>query len=114
MATLLLTNFLQAIPYLVLWSIGLILAVVWRKRLTKAAFLLALLGCILHLLHTLTFESFGGTLPVLLMQGKSSMAQVTLFTVAASFLSRMTTLIASALLIAAIFTGRKGTTSAQD
>lgn len=114
MASLLLTNFLLAAPYLALWVIGLILAVLWRKRLTKVAFLLALLGCILHLLHTLTFGIFSSALPMMLMQGNSPMSQVGMISGAVGILGQLMNLIASALLVAAIFAGRKAAVSAQD
>ena len=114
MASLLLTNFLLAVPFLALWSIGLILAVLWRKRLTKAAFLLTLIGCILHLIYTLTFGLFGSALPMMLMQGNSPTSQIAMVSGAVGLIGQLLNLIASALLVAAIFASRKGTISAQD
>ena len=114
MASLLLTNLLLSAPFLALWGIGVILAVLWRKRLTKAAFLLVLIGCALHFLHTLTFGLFGSALPMMMMQGHSPTSQIAMVSGVVGMVGQLVNLIASSLLVAAVFAGRQGAASAQD
>ncbi len=114
MASLLLTNLLLSAPFLALWGIGVILAVLWRKRLTKAAFLLVLIGCALHFLHTLTFGLFGSALPMMMMQGRSPTSQITMVSAGVGMIGQLLNLIASALLVAAVFAGRNAAVFAQD